>query len=222
MLLALDTSTRKIGIALYDGIQLTHETVWTSRNNHTIELTPAIETAIKRAGLGVEELKAVCVAIGPGSYTGLRIGLAVAKGLALARNIPLVGVPTLDILASAQPLQDTPLAVVLEAGRGRLAVAWYQAKEDTWKVKKKAQVMTPAEFSKSIRKPTLICGELSEEVRRILGRKRKNAILISPAQGFRRPGYLAELGWKRWQDGEVDDPATLVPIYLQAKEPKAK
>ncbi|MBW8011836.1 MAG: tRNA (adenosine(37)-N6)-threonylcarbamoyltransferase complex dimerization subunit type 1 TsaB [Chloroflexi bacterium] len=219
MLLALDTSTQKIGMALYDGIQLAHEAVWTSRNNHTIELTPTINNALERTGLKIEDLKAVCVAIGPGSYTGLRIGLAVAKGLALARNLPLVGVPTLDILAAAQPPKDLPMAAVLQAGRGRLAVGWYQVKDGAWQQKKEAQVLVPADLSKRIRKPTLICGEITADVRRLLGRKRKNALLVSPAQGFRRPGFLAELGWQRWQDGDVDDPATLVPLYLQAKEP---
>lgn len=218
MLLALDTSTHKIGMALYDGFQLAHEAVWTSRNNHTVELAPTIKTALERTGLKLEDLKAVCVAVGPGSYTGLRIGLAVAKGLALSRNLPLVGVPTLDILAVAQPPQDVPMAAVLKAGRGRLAVGWYQVKDGVWKQKKEAEVLTPAELSKRIRKPTLICGEISEDVRRLLSRKRKNALLVSPAQGFRRPGFLAELGWQRWQDGDVDDPATLVPIYLQGKE----
>jgi tRNA threonylcarbamoyladenosine biosynthesis protein TsaB len=219
MLLALDTSTQKIGLALYDGIQVLHEAVWPSPNHHTVELAPAIDTALRGAGLTVDDLKVICIATGPGSFTGLRIGLAAAKGLALARNLPLIGIPTLDILAAAQPLQDILMAAVLEAGRGRLAVGWYQSKDGVWRAKKKAEVFTPQELSKRIRKPTLICGELSEEVRKLLSRKRKNAVLVSPARSFRRPGFLAELGWERWQAGEVDDPATLTPTYLHVGEP---
>jgi tRNA threonylcarbamoyladenosine biosynthesis protein TsaB len=219
MLLAIDTSTQKIGLALYDGIQVLHEAVWPSPNHHTVELAPAIESALQGAGLTVDDLGAICIATGPGSFTGLRIGLAVAKGLALARNLPLIGIPTLDVLAAAQPVQDILMAAVLEAGRGRLAVGWYQGKDGDWRGKKKAEVFTPQELSKRIRKPTLICGELSEEIRRLLGRKRKNAVLVSPAHSFRRPGFLAELGWERWQSGELDDPATLAPTYLHVGDP---
>ncbi|MCH7663467.1 MAG: tRNA (adenosine(37)-N6)-threonylcarbamoyltransferase complex dimerization subunit type 1 TsaB, partial [Chloroflexi bacterium] len=73
--------------------------------------------------------------------------------------------------------------------------------------------------SKRIRKPTLICGELSEDIRRLLGRKRKNALIVSPAHSVRRPGFLAELGWGRWQDGQVDDASTLAPIYAHSGDP---
>ncbi|MDH5506069.1 MAG: tRNA (adenosine(37)-N6)-threonylcarbamoyltransferase complex dimerization subunit type 1 TsaB [Anaerolineae bacterium] len=219
MLLAIDTSTRKIGIALYDGVQVVHEAVWQSRNHHTMELAPAIHDALSRAGLVVGDLQAVCVALGPGSYTGLRIGMAVAKGLALARHLALVGIPSLDFLAAAQPLQDIPMAAVLEAGRTRLAVGWYQVIDDVWQEKKSPEVLTPEELSKRIRKPTLICGELSAPVRDVLARKRKNALLVSPAQGLRRPAFLAELGWQRWQDNQFDDPASLSPVYLGTGQP---
>ena len=219
MLVAIDTSTQNIGLALYDGSQVRHEAVWPSPNHHTVELAPAIESALAGAGLTVDDLKVICVATGPGSFTGLRIGLAVAKGLALARNLPLIGIPTLDIIAASQPIQDVQMAAVLVAGRGRLAVAWYQVVDDAWQSKKAAEVFTPAELSKRIRKPTLICGELSEDIRRLLGRKRKNALIASPAQSVRRPGFLAELGWERWQDGQVDDASTLAPIYAHSGDP---
>jgi tRNA threonylcarbamoyladenosine biosynthesis protein TsaB len=64
-----------------------------------------------------------------------------------------------------------------------------------------------------------VCGELSEEERAILARKRKNVLLASPAQCLRRPSFLAELAWKRLQAGQVDDPISLAPIYLHVGEP---
>ena len=71
----------------------------------------------------------------------------------------------------------------------------------------------------SIHSPTLVCGELTEEERAILARKRKNVLLATPAQSMRRPSFLAELAWKRWKAGQVDDPVTLAPIYLHIGEP---
>lgn len=219
MLLALDTATRKIGIALYDGIQVLHEAVWQSPFRHTVELTPAIEQALEHTNTEIGDVKAVALTIGPGSYTGLRIGAAAAKGLAMARSIPLIAVPTFDALAFAVPVDDThQLAVVLEAGRGRLAVGWFEAAEDTWQPSNDPDLLTPLEFSKKIRQPTLVYGELNEETRKILGRKRKNVSIATPANSLRRPAYLAELAWQRWQAGDVDDPETLAPVYLQTNE----
>jgi tRNA threonylcarbamoyladenosine biosynthesis protein TsaB len=219
MLLAIDCASRKIGIALYDGVEVIHEAVWHSLSRHTVELSPAIVSALERRGNTIEDIQAVAISIGPGSYTGLRIGAAVAKGIALAQHIPLIGVPTFDILAAAQPvIEDHQLAVVLEAGRGRLAVGWYTPGEQTWQPAGKPDLFTPDEFSKKIRTPTLICGELNEELRKKLGRKRKNVALASPAESLRRPSFLAELAWERWQDGDVDDPAKIAPYYLQTGE----
>jgi tRNA threonylcarbamoyladenosine biosynthesis protein TsaB len=219
MLLAIDCASRKMGVALYNGVEVLHEAVWQSLSRHTVELSPAIADALERRGDTIEDVQVVAVSIGPGSYTGLRIGAAVAKGIALAQRIPLIGVPTFDILASSQPvMEEQQLAVVLEAGRGRLAVGWYQSEEGIWQPTGKADLFTPEAFSKKIRKPTLICGELSEEVRKKLSRKRKNVTLASPAESLRRPSFLAELAWARWQAGDVDDPAEMAPYYLQTGE----
>jgi len=219
MLLALDTSTHKVGLALYDGVQVLGEMMWTSRQFHTVELAPAIAELLARVEAGPSQLSAVAVAIGPGSFTGLRIGLALAKGLALAQRLPLVGIPTLDILAVAQPRLELPMAAVLRAGRGRLAVGWYKVVEAEWRSNGSIEVLTADELNQRIHVPTLVCGELSDEERRLLGRRRKTVLLASPSQSTRRPGWLAELGWRRWQAGQVDDAATLSPIYLHHSLP---
>jgi len=218
VLLAVDTSTRWIGLALYDGSQVIAEEVWQSQNHHTVELAPAVASLLKRTETGAAGLSALAVALGPGSFTSLRIGLGLVKGMALALHLPLVGVPTLDILAASQPIQDWPLAAVLQAGRGRIAVGWYMDQGDAWCAQGEARVTTVEELSQGIRKPTLICGELTAEERHLLARKRKNVILASPALSLRRPSFLAELAWQRWQAGQIDDPVTLSPVYLHVAE----
>ena len=218
ILLALDTSTRATGLALYDGAQVLHESVWTSQDYHTVELAPAVAEALEKAGAGIDGVGALAVALGPGSFTGLRIGLALAKGLALARGLPLVGVPSLDVLATAQPLLETPLAAVLQAGRGRLAVGWYKVVDNAWQPTKEAEILSPEALAEQLQAPTLVCGELSEETRALFN-KQTEAILASPAQSLRRPAFLAELAWRRWQAGESDDPATLAPLYLHHNQP---
>lgn len=219
MLLAVDTSTRCMGLALYDGVQVLAESAWTSLDHHTVELAPAVADLLDKLGRQAADIVALGVALGPGSFTGLRIGLAFAKGLALARHIPLLGVPTLDALVAAQPPGPFPLVAVLHAGRGRLAVGWYQAVADAWQPSREVEVLTPADLYEQITSPTVVCGELSEDERRLLGRKRKQILLASPAHSLRRPAFLAELAWKRWQAGQLDDPATLAPIYLHYNQP---
>lgn len=218
MLLALDTSTRNAGIALYDGVQVISEWVWVSNNHHTVELAPAVAQVLQRAGITAGDITVLGVATGPGSFTGLRIGMALAKGLALARHLPMVGVPTLDILAAAQPVSVHEMVAVLQAGRGRMAVAWYHAVDNIWQAVGEVAVQTADDLSRNIQRPTWVCGELNEAERHLLGRKRKNVVLASPAQCLRRPSFLAELAWQRWQAGKVDNPATLSPTYLHYNE----
>jgi tRNA threonylcarbamoyladenosine biosynthesis protein TsaB len=219
IILAMDTSTRAVGLALYDGAQVLSEAVWTSNDYHTVELAPAIAEAFQKTGLDAGALGALAVALGPGSFTGLRVGLALAKGLAMARQLPMVGIPTLDILAAAQPRQALPLAAVLRAGRGRLAVGWYQLVEDAWQSSQPVEVLSLPDLAKKVQTATLVCGELSQEERQGLQQSAPQALLATPAASLRRPAYLAELGWKRWKAGQIDPPAGLAPIYLHYNDP---
>ena len=219
MLLAIDTSTQEVGVALYDGDQVISEMTWMSQQYHTIELAPTVSSLLDRVGMTPRDLNVLAVALGPGSFTGLRIGLALVKGMALAGHLAVVGVPTLDILASAQPIADKPLVAVLHAGRGRLAAGWYRNHSGTWISDDQLIILSVQDLTAKIKSPTIICGELTGDERRILGRKRKNVILASPAQSLRRPSYLAELGWKRWKSGKTDDPAILAPYYLHTDQP---
>src|SRR5512139_2794643 len=116
MLLALDTSTSMVGLALYDGVRVLSEYSWESKDNHSVELAPAVVEMMVKAGVKPEQLTAIAVALGPGSFTGLRISLALAKGIAYVNHIPIIGIPSLDILAAAQPVRSETLAAVLRAG----------------------------------------------------------------------------------------------------------
>jgi tRNA threonylcarbamoyladenosine biosynthesis protein TsaB len=208
-----------MGLALYDDAQVIGEYLWHSRHYHTVELAPAVADLLSRSGLKMEAIEALGVALGPGSFTSLRVGLSFVKGLALARHLPIIGIPTLDIVAAVQEVSDMPLAAVLQAGRGRLALAWYEAGESGWESRGSATVTTADELADSINKPTIVCGELTADERQRLARKRVNVLLASPAACVRRPAVLAELAWEHWQAGAQDDAASLAPIYLHVTNP---
>ncbi len=217
MLLAVDTSTSQLGLALYDGSTVAAELIWTSRARHTVELAPALSGLLGRVGLSMSGLSALAVALGPGSFTSLRVGLAFVKGLAIARKLPIIGIPTLDAVAASVPVQEMPLAAIIQAGRGRIAVGWYHASENGWTAQGPSEATTADKLAESIQHPTLAVGELTAEERQRLARKRKNILLASPAQSVRRPAVLAELAWNRWQAGHVDEAASLAPIYLHVE-----
>ena len=219
MLLAIDTSTRQAGIALYEGVRgLVAEYNWHSANRHTEELMPAIAQMLAQAGVQPSGLRAVAVALGPGSFTGLRVGLAAAKGLALAHGLTLLGIPTLDAVAYPHQAQPVPIIAVLQAGRGRVYWAPYAHGPGGWAAQEPPRLSTVPELANTVVRPLMFVGEVTGADQETLiswaGRPRVN--FLPAALTMRRGGYLAELGWTRFGAGESDDHASLSPIYLAA------
>ena len=218
MLLAVDTSTQSVGIALFDGNQFMCEESWISRRYHTVELANAVQSNLFRAGLSAADLHVLAIASGPGSFTGLRIGMALIKGIAYTHQLPVIGIPTLDITARAVPVRDVRLAAVLQAGRNRLAVGWYKAEDGSWVADGLVENLTFDELLKKIDQPCILTGEINEEIRQAV----EDHDLInaaSPTLALRSPKYLAELAWNRWQNGIVDNILTLSPTYLHRGDP---
>ncbi|MGD1996040.1 MAG: tRNA (adenosine(37)-N6)-threonylcarbamoyltransferase complex dimerization subunit type 1 TsaB [Anaerolineae bacterium] len=213
MLVAIDTATRIASLALHDGLRIQYEATWEAGRNHTVQLTPRLIKALDDLGLEPEGLSGAAVALGPGSYTGLRVGLAVAKGLALSQNLPLVGVPTLDILAAAQGRDRRPLVAVLQAGRGRICVSTYRWRSG-WQRRTGPRLVTWKELGGEVETSTLFCGEIDERGREILGHLGELATLLPSAHRLRRAGFLADLAWARIRQDQVDDPVAVKPIYL--------
>lgn len=215
MLLAIDTATRMTGLALYDGSAVLAEHVWRGAGHHTTQLAPEIGLMLRRLDLDASALTGVAVTSGPGSYTGLRIGMALAKGLALAQGIPLVGIPTLDVLVRGEMIEDGDVLAVIEAGRSRLAGVWYNKTKHGWEAVSEPKAMTAEDVLAEIKAPTLICGELSAEDRRTLQSDRR-VTLAPPSRCVRRPSILAEIAWGRLNSKGEPDVATMAPTYLAA------
>ena len=121
LLLALDTSTSNASVAVFDGHRVLSETTWLAGREHSTRLLVEAQIGLERVGKAPEHLTGLMVARGPGSFTGVRVALSVAKGMAAALRIPAWGVSSLDALALAARDSVLPVRVVLEAGRGLLA-----------------------------------------------------------------------------------------------------
>ncbi|MEM7349094.1 MAG: tRNA (adenosine(37)-N6)-threonylcarbamoyltransferase complex dimerization subunit type 1 TsaB [Chloroflexota bacterium] len=215
MILAIDTATQYASLALYANDGIFAEEAWFSGRKHTVELMPRILRMLKTADLNVAELTGLAVSQGPGSFTGLRIGLAAAKGLALPHKLPVVGVPTLDVIAHPWRNSTQPVWAIAEAGRGRILAACYATVDEQWQEIEAAHITNFETLAGQITEPAHCTGEIDTDAAQTLQRKSGgNATVMSPARRVRRASDLAELAAQRLEAGEQDDPDALVPIYL--------
>jgi tRNA threonylcarbamoyladenosine biosynthesis protein TsaB len=212
MLLAIDTSTAWAGIALHgeDGPEAALR--WRAERSHTVQLVPWIDRLMASRGVSPVDLSGLAVATGPGSFTGVRVGLATAKGIAASLGVPLVGVPTLYYTAWPHRSSGLPIRAVLTLGRDRLGVAAYEAGAEgglTLEWERNLGVEEAVEAG-----AVLYCGELSAGLRARLAAEPGAAMPEAP-RSLRDPAVLAALGWERLRRGEVDSPEGLQARYLE-------
>ena len=212
---AIDTSTDIAGLALVQDGKVLAELTWRAGQNHTVELLPNLCYLLSETGLSVQSAGCIVVAIGPGSYNGLRAGISAAKGLALGLGIPIVGISTLEAAAYQHAGTGLPVCAILNAGRGEIAAAIYQMKRE-WQQLVAEHTTTVEGLISRITIRTVFCGEPGPSIAAQLKKElKRKAILPSPAACVRRAGFLAELGLKRFSAGDYDDAATLQPLYFR-------
>lgn len=213
-LLAIDTSTGMAGLALYGAEGTLAELTWAAGRAQTGVVLREIDRLCQLCALQPRDLGGVAVAIGPGSFNGLRVGLSTAKGLAFALGLPLLGVPTLDATAYPHGSAGYPVRAVLLAGRARYVSALYRWHDDALRRLGTYENTDLAELGRLIVEPTLVCGELPQGQLAAWREQVPLARLPSPSLHLRRAGCLAEIAWARHRRGEADDPTTLEPVYL--------
>ncbi|MBI2957277.1 MAG: tRNA (adenosine(37)-N6)-threonylcarbamoyltransferase complex dimerization subunit type 1 TsaB [Chloroflexi bacterium] len=216
MELSIDTSTEIAGIALSEQGHPLAEVTWTVGMNHTTQLMPGVERLLHISGRQLSDTTAVFVALGPGSFAGIRVALSAAKGISFSLSIPLVGVSALEVEAFPFASTGLPVCAVHEAGRAELAVATYRQSDGEWRCLRPAHLTSLDGLGAELVEKSVLCGEISGELEDALRKSLGDLVLIPPAASrLRRAGNLAALGWARLLRGEKDDPATLQPIYMR-------
>ena len=145
-------------MALFDGQRVLSETTWLAGREHSTRVLVEVQDALLRVGLTPQDLTGLVVARGPGSFTGVRVALSVAKGISAGLAIPLWGVSSLDVLAHAAGQVDLPVRAVLEAGRGRFATGLYL----NGRCSGEPRLATLEQLDELTQAPTFIIGELPE------------------------------------------------------------
>ena len=170
-ILSIDTSSSQGGIALYDGRTLSTRS-WPAERSHTTTLLSEIHHLLDRAEVRVPELAAVAIAIGPGAFTGLRVGFGVAKGFHLATKVPLIGISTLEATALGYATCGSPVVAVIGAGRGRLVWARYEASSGGLDQSRPPRNGTVSELVEELRGSSrvLVTGELDDDQAGLIGR----------------------------------------------------
>lgn len=207
--LSIDTAAEMASVALSNEGALLAEATWLCRRNHTVELMPAIDRLLVQMSTGKGDLTAVFVCTGPGMYTGLRVGVTIAKGLAQGLGLPLVGIGRLELDAYPHAGFEGDIVAVHSAGRGDLAWATYRARP--WREVTAPQLSKPTELAGAIDERTLFVGETAPLKEHLDGAM----IVASPAASVRHAAALAELGCARQAAGRTDEPALLRPLYLR-------
>lgn len=230
MLLAIDTSTNYASLALTDGDTLLAELNWRVERRHGSELLERARWLLAGQGVALRDLGGLAVALGPGSFNGLRVALATAKGVAFALDLPLYGLPTLDVIAWGARLAPDPIWAILEAGRGEVYAARYDGRRAAaaWRPETHASgaaldsgegdgymVAPPDALAALVGGRATFTGEWRAETQAALTAALGERARFVPQVEARRGVWLAELAAARAAAGRRDDPQTLEPIYLR-------
>lgn len=219
LVLGIETSTMQGGAALVGDDGLCSEYTLNVAATHSERLLPAIERMLGDAGVGLDALSGIAVSIGPGSFTGLRIGLSTVKGLAYATGLPVVGVPTLEALASSVAFAREPVCPVLDARKQEVYAGLFRCTRGIPLRVMEDTALAPEALCAKIRRPTIFLGDgvavYGELFRRLLGDR---MLIAPPYSRGARPACVAELGRQRLLRGERDPIDTLVPRYLRPSE----
>lgn len=209
--LSIDTASELASVALSRQGRVIDEITWHCRRNHTVELLPKIDRLLEGSAVSRADLTAVFVTAGPGMYTGLRVGIATAKGLARALGLPLVGVGRLELDAYPHAASGGTIVAVHRAGRGDLAWASYAG--NPWREITPPRLSKPDEMARELTGPALIAGEVDEELRSAVASV--DGVSCGPASEEGRARSLAALGSRRLVAGAPSEPALLRPVYLR-------
>lgn len=219
MILAIDTSTRYAGVALADpqGVVSCH--CWHASMNHTAELMPAVAQILRSQHLTPRELEGIAVALGPGGFSALRVGISAAKGLALATKRQIVGIGTLDLEAFPYLESGHPVCAVLDAGRGEVASALFspEGRRTRDDLISTPDALLDAISGSELPLPlVLFCGEgvttWSHLIRNRLGTK---GLVVAHHTPANRLWSLAKLAGQRLAAGESSHLSTITPYYLR-------
>jgi tRNA threonylcarbamoyladenosine biosynthesis protein TsaB len=220
-ILALDTSTLVSSVAIASSEKLIAELILQTKLTHSEVLMPHIEQILAMTKIKKTDLTGIAVSIGPGSFTGLRIGLAAAKGMAYALKLPIVGVSTLAALAYHYPMPNIYIAPLLDAQKGNVYTALYR-----WENGILQEVQAPAVKSfdmvlqdgQALDLPVVFVGDTAQKQALAIAEAGGNVVPAMPQMVMPRAANVAMLGLSEFAKGKMDHVMQLEPVYIRRSE----
>lgn len=223
-LLAIETSTMIGSVALTDDNELLAEYQIGIKATYSDTLFPMIDHILKNANVSIQEVDAFALAQGPGSFTSLRIGISVIKGLALANNKPVIAIPSLDALAHNMCFSNMLICPLIDARRDEVYTAFYKREEGhTLKKLTPDRAIVPEILLDEIREKVVFLGDGTDLYKDLIIRKLKEKALFSPLHlKYPRASAIAQLAFKKLNVNEVSDIEVMTPLYVRPPEAETK
>lgn len=225
MVLGIETATPVAGVAVVDGNNIMSERMINNQRTHSVNLLPMIKAVIEEAGISPGQLDAIAVSSGPGSFTGLRIGMSTAKTLAQVWGLPVVGISTLDSLAYSLKGLKNLLCPIMNARKNEVYTALFNDTEAGFEKIYGPAAVTPEELAGVIRnlgRGVTFLGDGVPVYREILTTLLNNVEFAPAAVSFPRGAGVAELGVMEISRGGGTDPLKLLPRYIRLSEAESK
>jgi len=219
-ILAVETATLMGGVAITSQEGVHAEYRLNIRSTHSEQLMPGVDMVLKASNISLQEIDAFAVSIGPGSFTGLRIGISTVKGFAIVTGRPILPVSTLEALAYGLPFSSHLICPILDARKGEVYTALFQFKgtkniQRLWD----DQVMTPSALLSQITQPTLFLGNGCHLLNDALLKGSGNLAILAPMHLWSPSAlHIAELAREKWNSGQIDPSLPIVPRYIRRSE----
>ena len=221
-LLAVESATLSGGVALLDGDLLLGEISLNIAITHSERLMAAVDRLLADCGFAPADLGGLAVSVGPGSFTGIRVGIATIKALAMALDLPVAAVPTLDALAARLPFADAPVCPILDARKGEVYLSLYRWREGGMAREWDYLALPPEMAAARLIAPVILLGDGIEACRPWLDRLGTGARLTPPAQRLPSAAVVAQLGRAALDAGGGVGAEALAPLYLRPSEAELK
>lgn len=220
--LGVDTATRRATVAVVeDDLVLAEVTVDSS--SHTTAILPLIDAVLQEGGCGIESVEAIAVSAGPGSFTGLRVGLSVAQGIACATGAQVVPISTLEALAHAAPMAGGAVCPLLDARMGEVYAACFERAGTEWRTHLEARLLTPERLVTTLPAPCTILGDAVVRYGTFLAERLGHGATVLPWPEYGpRASIVARLALARLRSGIAAAGRGLEPFYVRAPDAQAQ
>src|SRR5262249_25959622 len=216
--LALETSTLAGGAALVEDGRIVGQTMLDIALTHSERLMAMVDRLLQDCRWAITELDGLALSIGPGSFTGLRVGAATVQGLSLALQLPVAPVPTLDALAANLPFAEHAVCPLLDARKGEVYLALYRAGRRGMERESDYLALPPAAAAEMLTPPVIVLGDGVAACRPHLARLRDGVLVAPPAQSMPSAAVVGQLGPAPLPPARGIEGDRVAPLYLRASE----